>query len=132
LQASTIPASRRLAIIVASFFGTLWSMDMLWGQKCPQGRVPQLNPPYASPGGFAFTFMAPELTELADNLTAPKRSKYVVCEDDVLLGPGHALHQEILAAGRGRYSHWVAVFIFSTSDNSNPNKNGRKYIAVLP
>jgi len=43
----------------------------------------------------------------------------------------HALHSAILEQGNGRYSHWgtpqESAFIFSTSDNSDPRTNGRKY-----
>ena len=34
--------------------------------------------------------------------------------------------------GRGRFSHWVTYVLFSASDNSDPNTNGREYVAVLP
>jgi hypothetical protein len=44
------------------------------------------------------------------------------------LGPGGALHEDIRQMGQGRYSHWGGQLYFSTSDNSDPNTNGRKYI----
>jgi hypothetical protein len=44
------------------------------------------------------------------------------------LGPGGALHEDIRQMGQGRYSHWGGGLYFSTSDNSDPNTNGRKYI----
>jgi hypothetical protein len=44
------------------------------------------------------------------------------------LGPGGALHEDIRQMGQGRYSHWGEALYFSTSDNSDPNTNGRKYI----
>ena len=49
-------------------------------------------------------------------------------EDGKPLGPAHALHQSIRDEGGGRYSHWTGnALIFSTSDNSDPNANGRDY-----
>jgi pectate lyase len=49
-------------------------------------------------------------------------------EDGVPLGPAHCLHAEIRGEGRGRYSHWGAELYFSTSDNSDPRTNGRRYV----
>ena len=43
------------------------------------------------------------------------------------LGPGHASHDEVRRSGCGRYSHWGAALYFSTSDNSDPRANGRRY-----
>lgn len=48
-------------------------------------------------------------------------------EDGVAIGPPHAIHHDIVAIGKGRYSHWGQGFWFSSSDNSNPNTNGRAY-----
>lgn len=55
-------------------------------------------------------------------------------EDDKLLGPANSDRQEIVAEGRGRFqlfrdssSFFGPVLLLSTSDNSNPNTNGRKY-----
>ena len=48
-------------------------------------------------------------------------------EDDTSLAPAHALHFCIRAFGGGAYSHWQNRLLFSTSDNSNPNSNGRVY-----
>lgn len=61
------------------------------------------------------------------------------------LGPAHAPHAEIRAAGGGRFSHWSSVEIdpspasgeweatlyFSSSDNSDPCANGRHYSAIV-
>ncbi len=48
-------------------------------------------------------------------------------EDGVAIGPPHAVHDDIVAIGKGRYSHWGQGFWFSSSDNSDPNTNGRAY-----
>jgi len=50
-----------------------------------------------------------------------------VFEDDREIGPGHASHEEIRSKGAGRYSHWGKELYFSTSDNSDPRSNGRRY-----
>jgi hypothetical protein len=51
-------------------------------------------------------------------------------EDGVLIGPGHALHQDIRDLGGGRYSHWERMIYFSTSDNQPPGD--RVYEAAIP
>jgi hypothetical protein len=62
-----------------------------------------------------------------------KRSTAYLCEGDLPLGPAHAQHGEIDTLGRGSFSHYSTYgFIFSTSDNSDPNKNGRTYMAIQP
>ncbi|GKQ50439.1 hypothetical protein [Bradyrhizobium sp. Ce-3] len=55
-------------------------------------------------------------------------------EDDKLLGPANSVQQEIIDKGAGRFSfyrdtwnYFGPALMFSTSDNSDPNTNGRKY-----
>jgi hypothetical protein len=48
------------------------------------------------------------------------------------LGPGHADHAEIAELGAGRYSQWGDTLVFSASDNSSPQSNGRSYAIKLP
>lgn len=48
-------------------------------------------------------------------------------EDGRELGPAHASHSDIRQLGAGRYSHWGNQLYFSTSDNSDPRTNGRRY-----
>lgn len=56
------------------------------------------------------------------------KSDLVLLEDGKPLGPGHSLHQSIRDEGQGHYSHWTRQSLyFSTSDNSDPLTNGRKY-----
>lgn len=55
-------------------------------------------------------------------------SRCVLREGKRPLGPGGALHADIRAQGRGRYSHWTPeALYFSASDNSDPRQNGRCY-----
>jgi hypothetical protein len=55
----------------------------------------------------------------------------VLFEDGQPLGPAHASFQEIASVGHGRFifgRDTQSMFvIFSTSDNSDPNGNGRTY-----
>lgn len=62
----------------------------------------------------------------------PAQRKLRVFEGDRELGPGDSIHDDVRKKGLGAYSHWdtgkfgYAVY-FSTSDNSDPNTNGRVY-----
>ncbi|RME49663.1 MAG: hypothetical protein D6795_11380, partial [Deltaproteobacteria bacterium] len=78
-------------------------------------------------GGFAWRMrIAPTYARYDDRVSsAPVR--LFLYEDGVPLGPRMALHEEIRRKGGGRYSHWGDTLIFSTSDNSDPNENGRRY-----
>lgn len=73
----------------------------------------------------------------SDQIGRPSQSNLVILEDGKPLAPPHSIHAEIKEKGNGRYSHWVtptgSVVIFSTSDNSDPRTNGRKYeLAARP
>jgi len=80
--------------------------------------------------GFAYLAVTghPELS--SDRHPSPA----CVLEDDVPLpGPGNALHDDIRQVGRGRYCFWHDYVYFSTSDNSDPCTNERRYeISWLP
>ena len=67
------------------------------------------------------------LGELGPDDTTKDGSRLVLCEDDHPLGEGHSNHVDIRSLGRGRYSHLPGYILFSTSDNSNPQSNGRRY-----
>jgi hypothetical protein len=122
-----------LAIVAASFVATLWLLDSKPG-TCPPGRVIALNPPFArfSNSDIAYFKELRGLDVPADASEAPARSPLALCEDGDLIGTPHSLHADIMKTGRGRYSHWGNSMIFSTSDNTNPNANGRTYVAVQP
>lgn len=54
-------------------------------------------------------------------------SRLVVLENGVALGPPHSKHEEIRRHGSGRYSHWGGGVLFSSSDNTDPRANERRY-----
>ena len=73
------------------------------------------------------------LAVLADKPGNLNRSPIVLYENGRALGPAHSNHGDIARLGEGRYSHWKSQgMVFSSSDNTNPNTNGRQYWAVLP
>lgn len=65
--------------------------------------------------------------ENGDDQADTRRSNLQVLEDGRPLGPAHAIHDDIRRSGRGRFSHWNNRLYFSTSDNSDPRTNGRRY-----
>jgi hypothetical protein len=72
------------------------------------------------------------LGDQGDNASQPTRSLLALFEGDRLLGPMHSSHAAVADFGHGRYSHWGDTLYFSTSDASDPNLNGRSYVAVCP
>jgi peptidoglycan/LPS O-acetylase OafA/YrhL len=56
------------------------------------------------------------------------RSSVTVWENGVQIGPAHQAHKDIRTSGGGRFSYWAkGNLYFSTTDNSDPRTNGRKY-----
>ena len=62
-----------------------------------------------------------------DGVEGGAKSTLRLYEDGGELGPAHVAHKEIRELGRGRHSHWKTAIWFSTSDNSDPRTNGRRY-----
>jgi len=91
----------------------------------------QLEGPFMHQGDLCWSISLPSLEELADDEQHPTRSSLVLFEDENLLLPAHALHDDICKLGSGRFSHWMSTLYFSTSDGSDPNTNARKYIALF-
>lgn len=100
----------------------------------PPGGATGLQGRFERFGGSAFAYVARvPFEELADSDTDSSRSPIILFENDRALGPAHSSHADIGAIGRGRFSHWKGIgVVFSTSDNSNPNFNGRRYSIVQP
>ncbi len=91
--------------------------------------VRELPGPYRHERGHCWTYRLPADVPLGDteiNQDVPT----LLLEDGRLLGPAHTPHKEIWERGDGRYSHWGPAVYLSTSDNSDPNTNGRRYVAV--
>ena len=62
-----------------------------------------------------------------DHLEDPKHSLLILYEDGKPLGPAHEPLDLVRQFGFGRYAYWDGILYFSSSDNSNPLKNGRTY-----
>jgi hypothetical protein len=119
--------------------------SLAWLQRTtdliPRGSlVVALYPPYPRDAGMAWQvehmlpFDAKLLLPYADD---PKleggRSPVVIYEENKPLGPAHSNFADISKLGHGRFTYWIGQgLLFSTSDGSDPNRNGRRYWAVVP
>ena len=65
--------------------------------------------------GCELSAHVPHLSALSDGEDS-QRSPLLLREDGNLIGPPHALHQDIRTLGVGRYSHWGERLYFSASD----------------
>jgi pectate lyase len=72
-----------------------------------------------------------DLEHMADKVGAERQSPVFVFENGQQLSTPHATHAEIVKLGRGRCSHWGSGIYFSTTDNTDPNKNERRYEAFM-
>lgn len=79
-----------------------------------------------SDSGFAYK-LSYDFPIPGDSQTERTQSTLRLFENGVELGPAHSNHDDIRKYGLGQFSHWGNALIFSTSDNSNPLSNGRKY-----
>ncbi|MDX1411285.1 MAG: methyltransferase domain-containing protein [Nitrospirales bacterium] len=69
----------------------------------------------------------PEQFPTWDDVSDPNHSCLILFEDGKQLGPAHEPIDLVRQIGLGRYAYWDRVLYFSSSDNSNPLKNGRTY-----
>jgi hypothetical protein len=124
------------AVAIAAYFSiALWLKYTYVELPRPPGEAVYLGGRFHrySSNGFYFSTRLPAFRTLSDTETDQQRSPILLYENDQLLGPPHSKHYDIELKGHGRFSHWMdGNMIFSTSDNSDPNSNGRAYWAVKP
>jgi len=98
------------------------------GRAMLSGGEVSLRPLFERESDNCFLIELPgELALNGDSAERPQQSSWLLFEDDRRLGPAHALHDTIRTTGKGTYSHWGRHLYFSTSDNSDPNRNRRVY-----
>ncbi|MFO7558533.1 MAG: methyltransferase domain-containing protein [Desulfobacterales bacterium] len=81
--------------------------------------------------GYAFYYGFQTAAGKAYSLTRSFAGE-TLYEDDKPLPYPMALHDEIRAKGEGAYSMWPTGVLFSSTDNSDPQTNGRKYSLTVP
>jgi hypothetical protein len=118
----------KVALVIAVSFAILALVDH---SDPPDPRV--LRPPFNKWGEKGYSKLIP----LLPFSHAPNKiSTIEVYEDGKLLGPSSEI-ADIEAHGNGRFRVWVensavTTLFFSTSDNSDPNTNGRTYRVADP
>jgi len=85
--------------------------------------------PFVHDAGNAFEASLPSLAPYSDS-TSSQQSNMSLYENGRQLGPAHSLQSDIRDLGGGRFNHSGVLVIFSASDNSDPNTNGRRYTAA--
>jgi pectate lyase len=80
--------------------------------------------------GYAF-YIERQFIIPGDSESSPTSSTLKLYENGKELGPAHSTHKSIRTNGRGRFSHWGNTLYFSSSDRTDPRKNGRKYTFTI-
>ena len=96
----------------------------------PVGATP-IEGPFVQGKGVSYFTHLPEIAGAGDDASNPYRSRVVLFENGYPLGSPHAIHDDIASQGGGAYSHWGDTLLFSATDNSDPNTNGRSYSFIL-
>lgn len=104
-------ARRRVLVWARAFFGA-------WFSRKLRRIIPD--------SGFGFRAPGPRWT-ISDQEGS---SMLILLEDGMPLAAPHTAHHEIRRLGCGRYSHWGRYIYFSSSDNTDPRRNGRFYRLV--
>jgi hypothetical protein len=85
------------------------------------------------PDRFVYVVRSDRLRGFEDADEANQKSPIVLYEDDKPLGPAHSNHIDVEKLGQGRYAHLKDQgILMSTSDNSDPRTNGRRYYVSVP
>ena len=82
--------------------------------------------------GNAWIATLPDNLPVGDSMQNPQHSLVHLFEDGIELGPPHTIYDTIQKEGAGRYCHWGNKLFFSSSDNTSPKKNKRKYHILYP
>jgi hypothetical protein len=98
-----------------------------WDAVLAEQREISLPQPYENVGGYMWRVHIPALLCIASTSEVPRKSDAVLTENGRIIGYRHASHEAIAVWGGGGYSHWGEYLFFSTSDNTSPNENGRRY-----
>lgn len=123
----------------------LYAVTAAWSQWSyvdprPPGRIlVPILPPVDHLTGRAFkASMVPgdelQLSAFADEADAAhQQSPVLIYEGNKPLAYPHSKYDAISNEGDGHFALWKDQgLIFSTSDNTDPNTNGRRYWAVIP
>lgn len=79
---------------------------------------------------FSVTVVDVYFRDISDTDRDEFRSPVQLFENGKGIGPAHTVLYHVAVLGMGRYKHWKgnhSIFAFSSSDNTDPNTNGRVY-----
>lgn len=122
----------------AAYFAVAVYLHARFIDPRPKARiVVQLIPPFQHEAGHAFRGTGrpgeyAAVAPFADEVREDASSRSVIYEDGQMLGSGHSSFKDIRDQGRGRFVHLPGPVYFSSSDNSDPNTNGRRYWIAIP
>lgn len=92
------------------------------------GRIRHtMTGPFHRREGFLYEFLMPEPAPVADAASEPTRYTVMIFEDGKPFGLAHSAANDIARLGRGRFGRSGDRIMFSTSDNTDPTRNGRSY-----
>ena len=98
-----------------------------WDHFIADKELVNLSTPFAHIEGRAWKASLSIPPQLGDDAAHPRRSSLMLYEDGFPLGFAHQALSEVSTHGNGRYLHSGSDLIFSASDCTNPNENGRRY-----
>ena len=120
--------------ITAAYLPIAWSLDATYK---PSLDADVLRRPFIKLGRNAYVTYHGIAGAKGDVLNGPRRSTLELTENGMPLGPAHVPKAEVSTLGGGRYifiqtGEELPALVFSTSDNSDPNTNGRVYRITDP
>ena len=117
-------AIKVVLVVLAVFFPVALYLHYRYVTQPDSPKFANLTGPFRRIDPTAYQVFVPKLEGLADFGSMPARSTIVLLEDGKPLGPPHSRSK----VANGSYSHWLGLgIVFSASDNSDPNSNGRSY-----
>lgn len=98
-----------------------------WSVPLAQRVLHPLAPPFKRVARHVWQATVPQDIP-HDTKSAPFSSPLRLMENDAVWGFAHCHRPALEAFGMGRYRHEAGKLLFSTTDNSDPNTNGREYV----
>jgi hypothetical protein len=126
-----------VVVVLAIYFGLAEWLKSSFTDPTPRGGVVVLlSRPFEKHGDFGAASYElrslPPFLDNTDQVDGEPRSPLLLYENGRLLGPAHSSIADVGRLGMGRYVHSNLGLVFSASDNTDPNVNGRHYWAVMP
>ena len=115
-----------------------WTKETLDGHPCgncmsyrwSNGKFPDFEWPTTITNEAGFCFLTRVSSELSLKCSQSKNPLSLV-ENGVVLSNSDSVHDEIRNKGEGRFSLSSDYLYFSSSDNTDPNLNGRSYALLV-